>query len=120
VRVRLSKGKERRTVLLRLLDKDRALEDEDYDIKPKPCIGSGYCCWKAPCHEAQRAHDGALTSGPCPELRWNGERHLCGLILDADAETAERLKRSLSVGAGCCSGLNSWRREPLKDRTDEK
>ena len=27
------------------------------------------------------------------------------------------LKEQLAIGAGCCSPLNSWRREPLKDRT---
>jgi len=80
------------------------------------CIGSGYCCWKAPCGEAVKIHKD-LTSGPCPELRWNGERHMCGLILDADDEEKKRLMASLSIGQGCCSSLNSWRREPLQDRT---
>lgn len=57
-----------------------------------------------------------LTKGPCPELRWNGQRHLCGLVLDAGKQESERLKTSLAIGGGCCSPLNSWRREELVDR----
>ena len=79
------------------------------------CIGSGYCCWKAPCVEA--AAQGVEGGGPCPFLRWTAQRHACGLLLDAEPQEAQRLKRSLAVGAGCGSALNSWRREPLKDRT---
>ena len=81
------------------------------------CIGSGYCCWKVPCGEALRVHP-QLTSGPCPELKWNGERHLCGLVLRSGEKEAERLKSSLSIGDGCCSPLNTWRRDPLEDRTN--
>jgi hypothetical protein len=80
------------------------------------CVGSGYCCAKAPCVAAMREHP-ELLGGPCPELEWNGERHLCGLLMNATEEKAKWLKEQLAIGAGCCSPLNSWRREPLKDRT---
>jgi len=86
------------------------------------CIGSGYCCWKAPCPEARRAYPeleirSAFSNDPrCPELRWTGERHACGLVLDADAEKRARLEASLFIGVGCCSPLNTWRREPLQSR----
>ena len=77
---------------------------------PKPCLGSGYCCHKAICHEGQRANPNHKI-GPCPSLRWNGERHVCGLIMDADRVEADRLKKSLSIGAGCCAPLfNNWRK----------
>jgi len=83
------------------------------------CVGSGYCCWKAPCGEAMKVHPG-LRGGPCPELRWNGERHLCGLIVDAGQERSQQLMGSLAVGEGCCSPLNSWRRGALRDRTEKR
>jgi hypothetical protein len=53
-----------------------------------------------------------LTYGPgedCPALIEKDERFWCKLILEADEERAEWLKRELYVGAGCCSGLNSLR-----------
>ena len=31
--------------------------------------------------------------------------------LDADSYVDK-----IAIGAGCCSGLNSWRNEPLRDR----
>jgi hypothetical protein len=80
------------------------------------CIGSGYCCWKAPCAEGQRVHN--ISSGKCPSLVWEKGRHWCGLVLNAEPAEAERLKKSLYIGEGCCSSLNSWRREELQDRTD--
>lgn len=80
----------------------------------RSCIGSGYCCWKAPCHLAQKEH--GPIPGPCPELRWNGERHLCGAVLAAKEK--ECLMKELFIGEGCCSPLNSWRREKLQNRTN--
>ena len=50
-------------------------------------------------------------------MRWNGERHLCGVVVDADEEKEAWLKKNLYIGEGCCSPLNTWRREPLKNRT---
>ena len=84
-----------------------------------PCIGSGYCCWKAPCWLGLRVH--GQISGPCPSLTWSPEdgRHYCGEVLKAtEPADRERLKAELYVGEGCCSSLNSWRREPLQDRTN--
>jgi hypothetical protein len=83
-----------------------------------PCIGSGYCCHKAPCGIGVARH--GLLPGPCRSLVWSAEdqRHYCGEILNAATpRERERLKEQLYVGEGCCSSLNSWRREPLQDRT---
>jgi hypothetical protein len=81
-------------------------------VKSSPCVGSGYCCMKSQCQLSTERH--GYVKGACPELKWNGERHLCGLMLDDKG--GDYAKFWLSEGAGCCSPLNSWRREPLRDR----
>jgi len=49
------------------------------------------------------------------------KRHLCQLVLGAATEEGRTyFKHALAIGAGCCSPLNSWRREPLQDRTKWK
>mgnify|MGYP003677368848 FL=1 len=102
-----------------MADKSNDIQTVNMDIddyKTSPCLGSGYCCHKVACHEGIVAHKD-YTHGPCPSLRWTGTRHMCGLILDADKVEAARLKKSLSIGAGCCAPLfNNWRTE-LKNRT---
>lgn len=35
--------------------------------------------------------------------------HTCGLYEDATGEEKIRIEHSLSIGAGCCSSLNSYR-----------
>jgi len=76
------------------------------------CMGSGYCCVKAQCQTSLAIH-GAQPL--CPELGWNGTRHVCKLMLLPGAEGA-RYREAQYAGEGCSSSLNSWRREPLKDR----
>ncbi len=76
------------------------------------CVGSGYCCVKAQCMVSLALHG---RKDECPELDWNGQRHVCKLMLMPDPQGAN-VRRQLSAGAGCCSSLNSWRREPLRDR----
>lgn len=74
------------------------------------CTGCGFCCAKVPCYY------GAVTYGtdaPCGGLVWRDSRHWCRLVLERGSRTA----RALDIGKGCCSGLNSWRREPFQDRT---
>lgn len=73
------------------------------------CIGCGYCCIKSTC---QIGLDYFNNIKPCPGLKWNGERHICLL--------ASQFKNTLSIGEGCCSNLNSWRREPLINRINIK
>jgi hypothetical protein len=44
-----------------------------------PCNGCGVCCALSPCPLAYflLRH----REGVCPELRWQGERYVCGLIV---------------------------------------
>ena len=76
------------------------------------CIGSGHCCNKNLCSDGVAKHGNIL--GPCPSLVWDEEkqRHWCGLVLNG-----EITGKSLYIGAGCCAPWNSWRDEPLQDRT---
>jgi len=70
------------------------------------CVGCGFCCMKATCvigffHFNE-------TELVCPSLIWSVEsnRYLCQLALDEP----EKIGKELYIGAGCCMGLNSWRR----------
>jgi hypothetical protein len=76
------------------------------------CMGSGYCCVKAQCQVSLQKHG---VQKLCPELDWNGSRHVCKLMLLPGNE-GEFYRKGLYAGEGCSSSLNSWRREPLKDR----
>lgn len=83
------------------------------DIYPH-CKGCGYCCWKAKCWNALREH--GYGDEVCPSLKWDGERHVCALM-GLPGDEGEAYRKDLFAGEGCCSPNNSWRREPLKDRT---
>lgn len=93
-------------------------------IEIKECVGCGYCCVKAPCSAAQRIHgynglvnEKGLTE--CPELQWDGSRHVCRLMTLPDPLGFE-FRQELYAGEGCCASLfNSWRDE-LKDRRPPK
>jgi len=80
------------------------------------CVGCGYCCWKVRCGVGIDLHG---HGDKCPELMFKDGRHWCGVLLgnEEDLYTAW-LRTELSVGEGCCSTMNSWRREPLQDRTN--
>jgi hypothetical protein len=74
------------------------------------CVQSGYCC----------------TVAPCPFGTWDAERHQCAHL--AEPDTAGRRACAIyadilgkagwelapAFGAGCCSPLNSRRREILR------
>lgn len=83
------------------------------------CVGCGHCCMTAPCGAWTKAiervyeHDDAWV---CPELVFEDGRHWCRLVKEAKDVN---LLDQLAIGAGCCSGLNSWRREPIRDRRSE-
>ena len=77
------------------------------------CVGSGYCCMTTPCGVAQQVYpEQARMGGRCPALRWDEKagRYFC-----REAEKSDTVARVLFVGAGCSSGLNTWRRD-VKDR----
>ena len=82
--------------------------------KIRPCIGCVYCCTKCACVTVKMLYNNGLEK--CPELIWNGERHVCGLMLLPDP-LGHQYRKELASGEGCCSSLNSWRYEPIIDRT---
>jgi len=79
--------------------------EEFKELNIKPCIGCGFCCLQAQCGVSYAAYG---KRSRCPQLMWNGNRYVCGF--------AAQYFDSLFIGEGCCSNLNSWRREPLKER----
>jgi hypothetical protein len=81
--------------------------------KIKDCVGCGFCCTQAVCSAGQRVYPGAKY---CPALKWNGKRHICNLM-NLPGILGETYRVELYANEGCCSNLNSWRREPLQDRT---
>jgi hypothetical protein len=85
------------------------------EFKIKPCVGCGYCCIKTPCGVAQRLHNRGIER--CPELHWDGSRYVCQLTTK-DGEIGENYRKELYIGAGCCSGLNTWRKD-VKPRLGE-
>ena len=83
--------------------------------KIRDCVGCGFCCMQTPCGACLRIYPGAKI---CPALKWNGKRHYCDLMTLPGNLGAE-YRKELYAGEGCCSNLNSWRREPLQDRTQK-
>ena len=73
----------------------------------RECVGCSFCCSKAPCGVALRVY-GPVTS--CPALIYDKEeaRWFCKLC-QLPGEQGAAYREELSVGAGCCCGLNSWR-----------
>lgn len=77
---------------------------------PDPCLGCGFCCKQAPCEIAASKHD-LSNWGPgkmgCPSLVWKYGRHWCAEVMKSTGEAREQRERTLAIGAGCCSSLNS-------------
>jgi len=76
-------------------------------MKTHKCVGCGYCCMKTPCDASRRLYPGATI---CPQLFWTSERYECGLMKIAGL-VGESYRKELYAGAGCCSNLNSWRKD---------
>lgn len=84
--------------------------------QPKPCVGCGYCCMKAPCSVAVRIHGNGITE--CPELVWKDDKYRCRLAMLPGA-LGERYREEIGAGAGCCCSLNDWRKDVKKrDRSE--
>ena len=91
---------------------------ESDGIRVRRCVGCGYCCAKTPCDASRRLYPGA---DHCPQLLWMEEdkRYKCSLMLIAGL-VGEGYRKELYAGEGCCSGLNSWRKDVKKrDRLDK-
>lgn len=81
----------------------------------EPCVGSGYCCTKTPCHVAwTKLGD---VSAPCPALRFKPDlgHHVCGIYEDAEGKEKEKIAKQLGIGKGCCSNLNDKHRQVMND-----
>ena len=78
------------------------------------CVGCGYCCIKTPCDAARRLYG---TIKECPQLIWDDQtsRYNCGLMI-IPGLIGEGYRQELHAGAGCCCGMNTWRKD-VKKRT---
>jgi hypothetical protein len=81
------------------------------------CVGSGFCCKKAPCglavmrgFEAKHWMEGGKG---CPALVEKDGRYWCGLYLQAAGAAKTHIKNELAIGAGCCSSLFNTDRERI-------
>lgn len=83
-------------------------------LKVSKCVGCGYCCMKTPCDAARRLYKGATE---CPQLEWSekNDRYICGLMV-IPGLLGQGYRQELYCGAGCCSNLNSWRKD-VKQRS---
>lgn len=72
-------------------------------VQPRPCVGCGYCCKKVQCGLSIVSYG---RKSVCPALYECNGRYWC-LMADDYPEV-------LAIGAGCCSPLNSARREHLQ------
>jgi len=74
------------------------------------CVGCGYCCKKAPCPLGVLLFD---ASAPCKGLIFKEGRYWCQPLIKstgvAKGVVRKRLEGNLSIGAGCCSSLNTDR-----------
>ena len=78
-------------------------EEDDPEKYFPSCIGCGYCCLEATCMLGVYFFN---TQYPCPALIWDFKQYRCQL--------AEQYGDDLYIGSGCCSPLNTWRKEVRK------
>jgi hypothetical protein len=76
------------------------------------CVGSGFCCKRAPCVYGAAGPDGACTS----LVPWLGDdlgvqRYRCGKYDEIAADPSSVI--SPAFGAGCCSTLFNEPREQI-------
>lgn len=74
------------------------------------CVGCGYCCIKAPCSVVLMVYPRLKIGDRCPVLRWSVPKHryIC--------DFAKHFPLRLTIGEGCTSNLNTWRKD-VKKRT---
>ena len=73
------------------------------------CIGCGFCCRRAPCPLSSYA--GLWSEEGCSALSWSEDEHrwVCELVSKAEGARRQEVESILSIGAGCCSNLNTYR-----------
>ncbi len=81
------------------------------------CVGCGYCCIRQTCTFGLHRHPGN-PDRRCPELKWNGKRYICGLMVEPGG-MSHFIREQLQAGLGCRSYCNPWRSE-VRERTEEE
>jgi len=82
-------------------------------VSIRDCVGCGYCCKEAVCTLGLLLNPSYVSeNGDCPELFWSEQekKYRC--------KAAEGFGERLYIGAGCCSPLNTWRKD-VRRREDE-
>ena len=79
------------------------------------CIGCGYCCLKAKCIAGARLY--GVSDNTCEALVFDekDQRHKCKLVMFGNS-LSDHYKNELHIGEGCCSSMNTWRKEPIQNR----
>ncbi len=82
-------------------------------VTNSPCVRSGYCCNERPCPFGRSDETRPGHKQPCVYLEGDGPgAYKCGI---ADwILTQPQWELSPAFGAGCCSTMNSDRRDVLK------
>jgi hypothetical protein len=80
-------------------------------VEARECVGCGFCCMQAPCLVSLRIYNGTKS---CPAFYWNESenKYRCKLM-ELKGSQGFKYREELSAGAGCCSGLNSWRQNVI-------
>jgi len=78
----------------------------------RPCVGCGYCCIKSKCMVGIRLYP---NLNPCLSLVWSESknRYMCDLM-SIPGIIGNKYREELYEGAGCFSGLNTWRLNVIK------
>lgn len=76
----------------------------------RKCVGCGFCCISSACALEMYLYG---NQEQCPDLQWDKEqnRYVCNLVV-----IGHKNVEWLFIGAGCCSGLNTWRNNVQKRR----
>ena len=67
---------------------------------------------KGPCVVSIIRHQYYSEPYSCPDLKWDNSknRYICNALVKAiDKEEKRQIKKALSIGKGCCCGLNTDR-----------
>jgi len=84
----------------------KIMGSDPYEVSP--CLGCGYCCKESQCISSYNKHGFKVR---CPDLSFHDGRYWCGLIENSSPLEVVQYTDALSIGAGCCSTLNSDRME---------
>lgn len=82
----------------------------------RACLGSGFCCSKAPCGIAMRKY-GAKWTSPCPSLNFDGFRYWCAEYERVGPEVF--LREAGGAGTGCSSPIGNEVRNAILKKIKE-